>query len=52
VSYVERFYIVFGVWVALAIVSWILSRRASVETKRRWAPRGTILTDLLFIGFT
>jgi len=52
VSEFERLYVFFGVWVALAIVSGILFRRASVETKRRWAPRVTILTGFLFVGFT
>lgn len=47
----ERFFVFFGVWIALGIASVVLLLRGSPEIKRQWFPRITIFAGVLFVAF-
>jgi hypothetical protein len=51
VSEGERFTVFLCIWVGLGILLAVLVWRGSLEAKRKWFPRMTILAGLLFTGF-
>jgi len=47
----DRFFVFFGVWVALGLASALFIWRGSPEAKRAWFPRLSVLTGVLFVSF-